>query len=209
MMATDEREQRCPYEVLELLPAASREEVEAAYKRALELIDGDKLGGYLMLDDEGRAAAREEIETAFATLADEKRRDRYDRGRPSAGAVRFLRPVESQPPRIAEVTQLHPTSPPSLAPEPSEIPVELPSEGEINGQLIRRMRESRGMTITELSQRTKVSKAYLRAMEANDLQNLPARVFLRGFLTQIARVFRVDRKHMADGYLDFVKRFSP
>ena len=80
------------------------------------------------------------------------------------------------------------------------------AENEINGSVIRRVREARGVTIEELSEQTKVSKSVLRAIEAHEFDALPARVYLRGFLTQVARVLRVDKKRVADGYLSFVER---
>ncbi len=77
---------------------------------------------------------------------------------------------------------------------------------EVNGGLIRRLRETRGISLEDLAKTTKVQPAVLIAIEDQDLDVLPARVYLRGFLTQIARVLKVDRKRLADGYIDFVER---
>ena len=86
-------------------------------------------------------------------------------------------------------------------PEPGGLP-----EGEINGVVIKQLREHRGLSIEELSEATKIRKPYLRAIEEQDFPNMPARVFLRGFLTQIARVLKVDRTRLSEGYLQFVER---
>jgi cytoskeletal protein RodZ len=64
------------------------------------------------------------------------------------------------------------------------------------------------MTIEGLAEATKIRRPYLQAIEDQDLDALPSRVYLRGFLTQIARVLRVDKVRLADGYLAFIARFG-
>ena len=51
-------------------------------------------------------------------------------------------------------------------------------------------------------------KEVVKAIEEQDIPNLPARVYLRGFLTQIARVLKVDRARLADGYLACVEKLG-
>lgn len=81
-------------------------------------------------------------------------------------------------------------------------------EGEVNGQTLRRLREARRLSLDELAEATKIRRPYLAAIEEQDFENLPSRVYLRGFLTQIARVLRVDKVRLADGYLAFIARFG-
>ena len=81
----------------------------------------------------------------------------------------------------------------------------LPSEGTIDGAVIKRLRERLGISVDALAEATKIRKPYLLAIEAQDVENLPARVYLRGFLTAVARVLKVDRVRLAEGYLAFVE----
>lgn len=85
-------------------------------------------------------------------------------------------------------------------------PLALPSLDEIDGEVVRRLREERGLSLEVLAAHTHIGKTYLQAIEDNAVDELPARVYLRGFLTQVARVLRVDRRLLADGYLRFVER---
>jgi hypothetical protein len=91
---------------------------------------------------------------------------------------------------------------------PTPLPGIFSLDGEVNGQTLRRLREARRLTIDELAEATKIRRPYLAAIEEQDLDALPSRVYLRGFLTQIARVLRVDKQKLADGYLAFIARFG-
>lgn len=91
---------------------------------------------------------------------------------------------------------------------PPELAEALVEGSEVNGQVLRRLRESRGLSIDELSAATHIRKPYIIALEEMSLEELPARVYLRGFLTQIARVLKVDKKRLTDGYVEFAERFK-
>jgi hypothetical protein len=74
-------------------------------------------------------------------------------------------------------------------------------EASFDGPAIRRMRESRGVTLESLAGETHIRRNFLVAIEEMTWGDLPERVFVRGFLTQIARVLRVDAKTLVEGYL--------
>ncbi len=109
---------------------------------------------------------------------------------------------------IASIPADEPMPSPDVVTAPIATDGALP-EGEISGEMLKRVREQKGFSLDELSEHTKIRKQHLVAIEAQDLNSLPARVYLRGFLTQIARVLRVDKHRLADGYLAFVDRFQP
>ena len=120
------------------------------------------------------------------------------------------------PPTTVAPTPAPTTVPPSAhrridlptAPTPTPPPGLLSLDGEVNGQTLRRLREYRRLGLDELAEATKIRRAYLAAIEEQDFENLPSRVYLRGFLTQIARVLRVDKTRLADGYLAFIARYG-
>lgn len=105
-------------------------------------------------------------------------------------------PPTTKPPVVTAVVQ----------PAPDDA---LPTDGEINGQVIKRLREQRGLSLDVVAEQTKIRRAQLTAIEEQQLEHLPTRVYLRGYLTQIARVLKVDRDRLAEGYLSFVDRFKP
>jgi hypothetical protein len=125
-------------------------------------------------------------------------------------------PPMTLPPTTVAPTPAPTTVPPSAhrridlptAPTPTPPPGLLSLDGEVNGQTLRRLREYRRLGLDELAEATKIRRAYLAAIEEQDFENLPSRVYLRGFLTQIARVLRVDKTRLADGYLAFIARYG-
>lgn len=62
------------------------------------------------------------------------------------------------------------------------------------GGWLRRERESRGIPLIDVSQRTRIRLHYLELIEKNDVEELPAEVFLRGFVRSYARAIGADEK---------------
>ncbi len=60
------------------------------------------------------------------------------------------------------------------------------------GAELRKAREQRGLSLEELTRRTKISLAALRAIEYNDIHHLPGGIFTRGFLKAYAREVGLD-----------------
>ena len=58
---------------------------------------------------------------------------------------------------------------------------------ETPGLILKREREARGLTLLELSKVTRIPEASLEAIENNNFEDLPAEVFVRGFLRNYAR----------------------
>jgi flagellar biosynthesis protein FlhG len=134
-------------------------------------------------------------------------------------SVRFSAPEDDKPraPLTAQPSLLPhavmpspspalPPPPPMIRATPTIVPIEI--TGEVNGSVLRRVREARQLSLDDLAEQTKIRKTHLIALEGQDFVALPDRVYLRGFLTQIARVLRVDRVALAEGYLEFMARYG-
>lgn len=299
------------YDVLEVSLDVSQADLQKAYERALALVDGRSIGGYLMLDPMAAESARADVEAAFAVLGDPERRRAYverltgsgaalpapaaapeppaEQGSPvratepiagwsaegipvvdeagvelppvpdlpegdaqvedrRASQLKFLAPdgKAEAPPRtetprpgaldirfeapstdsgaaaamrgplpIAPAPALAPSAPPSTPPSTAPAPqsplvpaesiaTELPDH--ITGAVMRALREARGLSLDDVALQTKVRRTVLQAIEEQDLPNLPARVYLRGFVTQVGRVLKVDRARLAEGYLKTIEQ---
>jgi curved DNA-binding protein CbpA len=73
--------------------------------------------------------------------------------------------------------------------------------GDFDGVRLRRARLFRGYEIDEISQVTKVSGTHLRNIEDENYAELPADVYVRGFVTAYARTIGLDPARVVPGYM--------
>ncbi len=85
------------------------------------------------------------------------------------------------------------------AERPDEAPVV--AEPESFGTWLRRQREVREIDLREIADSSKVSMSYLRALEEDRFDVLPAPVFAKGFLRQYARYVGLDPEETVNFYL--------
>lgn len=71
-----------------------------------------------------------------------------------------------------------------------------------DGRYLQSVRQLRGITLDEVAGETKIALRYLEAIEVNDYARLPAAVFVRGYLREIADVLEVeDEDALVSGYM--------
>lgn len=192
------------YEVLEVTPGARPEEIDRAYRLATAAWGQGSLALYSLFDEADAAAIRERVAQAYEVLSDERARRSYD-------AKTF-------------------DSPPAAEPDPApsgrgsdadrsdedfdefEIALESaledgdPGTGEggdpdYDGARLRRSRMNRGVELEEIGRITKITLTYLRAIEEEAFDTLPAEVYVRGFVTAYARAIGLDPKRVAASYM--------
>lgn len=73
------------------------------------------------------------------------------------------------------------------------------------GNCLRRARESRDISLSEVSQKTKVSRSVLELLEKGDLDLLPAGVYSRGFIRSFARAVGADESEPLSLYQSAVE----
>lgn len=188
------------YEVLEIPRDASHEEIARAHQLALATYAEDSLAGYSVFDAGDAAAMRERIETAFRVLSDADTRAAYDADLP---APVVDEDAVEMPPPLAPPSPAVPT--PTLNEATAEIePVEAFDEesDEYDGARLRRSRLRAGLEIEGVAQVTKVNPTYLRFLEEERFEDLPARVYVRGFLMAFASCVGLDPTAVARSYLE-------
>ncbi|GLG00627.1 XRE family transcriptional regulator [Alicyclobacillus hesperidum subsp. aegles] len=70
------------------------------------------------------------------------------------------------------------------------------------GQILRSKRESLGLTLDDIEERTKIRKRYVEALEDGDWSVLPGRVYARGFVRTYAEVLGLDGVELLQRYVD-------
>lgn len=69
------------------------------------------------------------------------------------------------------------------------------------GLLLRKAREARGLSVTDVVQTLKFSSRQIEAIETDDVESLPGSVFVRGLIRSYARLLRLDPEPLL-GLLD-------
>ncbi len=69
------------------------------------------------------------------------------------------------------------------------------------GETLKRERESRQISLREISEATKINIRYLDALERNEFRHLPGGVFNKGFVRAFAQFVGVDPEAMVAAYL--------
>jgi curved DNA-binding protein CbpA len=294
------------YELLEVPPTATVEEIRAAYQRAAQLYDADSVALYPVGDPARVEELKRLLAEAVEVLSDPALRARYDQrlGIGAAANAGHSLPAFSAPPRPVPLESpvesakadgangeqpapaghgqvlvwpsfLNRTTPPpapessdSMHPAPPPLPpiaaveepgpasgggarspgprralesapvlaqesaiadaesalaqihaqvahrsreprprgVELPSDTVFNGELLRHVRKTKGMTLQVLADRTRISTRHLENVEADRYDALPATVYLRGILMSIARELGLDALRVSKGYLAHLEK---
>jgi flagellar biosynthesis protein FlhG len=213
------------YEILEIDPAATEEEIRRAYRRVREVYGAESMVVCGLYDRERLASLHLCLEEAHDTLMDAERRRAYDialfpdglpqrrRGTPVLGT-----PTTGTGPLYLGDPRAVPESETAVAPvaggEPAEAAprVPLPPEPtilattEFTGILLRQLREARGIDLHGISHKTKIGVGHLRAIEDERFESLPAVVYVRGFLVEYAKFLRVDVARVLATYLERYKR---
>ncbi|MBF8377167.1 DUF4115 domain-containing protein [Alicyclobacillus mali] len=70
------------------------------------------------------------------------------------------------------------------------------------GQILRARRESLGLTVEDVEERTKIRKRYIEALESGQWDVLPGRVYARGFVRSYAEVLGLDGSDLLEKYVD-------
>ncbi|NMB76197.1 MAG: DnaJ domain-containing protein [Myxococcales bacterium] len=251
------------YELLELHPRATAEEVEERYQTARRFLSPDSVATYALFQGEELELIRRRIEEAYRVLSQPERRQAYDqdldRVRGGFPPPEDKRPQDAPAPAISEpaVSSAAPASGPAVVdaalsgcasepqggtgvgsapppaptpPAPSLAPAEeapsppaaaspkpssessLPPPPDIgedtvfSGEILRRLRESRGLSLDKVSELTKINIFYLRAIENDTFANFPAEVYVRGYLRLLAGVYRLPAERLIGSYLSRVPR---
>jgi flagellar biosynthesis protein FlhG len=181
------------YEVLEIGPGASDEEIRRAVKRSRDIFARDSMVVAGLFAQERLELVQRRIDEAHDTLLDADRRREYDLALFPDGIPSRATPT---PPSGLSARQDE-TPPPIEIPEP-----EIRADTEFTGDLLRRVREARQIGIVEIAQRTKINAQHLRSIEDERWSEMPAPVYLRGWLVEYARILRLDVPQVTRTFLE-------
>jgi flagellar biosynthesis protein FlhG len=166
------------YEVLLAHRGATDEELRRAYKRQRDLYQPGSLPLTSLLDETEQRRESARIEEAHDTLLDPLRRKAYD--------ASIFPETEAEAPRSRAADSALLAERAALRQELSR---EINAETEFTGKLLTKVRE------------TEISVSHLSAIELELFHELPALVYTRGFVQQLAKCLKLDPAQVTKTYL--------
>ena len=171
------------YEVLEISHEASAEEIERAYRLARATYADESLAGYSVFGEGEAEAVRQRIETAYRVLSNDESRQDY-----------------------AASSSAAPAPAPDVAALPAargldELEASDEETGDFDGPKLRWSRMRRGIEIEEIAGVTKINPTYLRFIEEERFSDLPAPVYVRGFVNAYAKAVGLDPQHVVTSFM--------
>ncbi|MEQ1875114.1 MAG: helix-turn-helix domain-containing protein [Bdellovibrionia bacterium] len=202
------------YDILEVPRDAAQEDIHKAFMRAKHTYSPDSPALYSVFTKEEADELLRLIEEAYAILGNPRKRKEYDDGIDRKSNV--VTPGHLS--LVSEGTQ----APPSNAkPAPVKDKVgrsgysryeiddslekEIETKEVFDGAFLQRIRTYKNISIDQVTKATRIGRHYLIAVEANDFRSLPAPVFVRGFIVQIAKMLNLPEKRVADSFMKLLK----
>lgn len=196
------------YDILEISPHCAQHEITTAYEKAKFTYSGENPAIYTMFNiDEARELLKM-VEEAYSVLGNKTLRSIYDekigQNRPHADLTFEALQAESK-----AVFNEAPKKPATTLPQKYKIDPkfeeEIKTKSDWSGADLTKVREYKGLTLDRLSEITKISSYYINSIEKVDPKNLPAPVFVRGYVSQISKTLGLDEKKVCDSYMKLFK----
>lgn len=203
------------YKLLGVSPKASFEEVRSAYDQAVGIYSTDSIATYSLLTQKERERILSRLVDAYKTLTNSQLRREYnhsliEKGELSPQEIGFpsLEDSNGVKGKLREVSvesliQIEESS--DNENQPSDPNLDLFEEQtSVTGKSIKMLRTAREISLEEIYRRTNIPKKTLEDIEEENFEELPALVYLKGFLKAYAKILDVNQTQMAEGY---VKRY--
>ena len=209
------------YEVLGVLPTVTMDELKEGYLKAKNALSEDNIAAYSIMSSEDMGSNLKKIEDAYKKLSNEVTRAEYN------NKMNFP-PFEEKTSKLREVTVSTPESSHSIevkADKSKEQKIsklvannkfalkyevdpifekEISDSKEYTGELLKKIREYKKVDITRMADMTRISKTHLKNLEEENISNMPARVYIRGFVYQYAKCLKINPDVVASSYMDRV-----
>ncbi|MDB4963005.1 MAG: heat shock protein DnaJ domain protein [Myxococcales bacterium] len=186
------------YEMLEVPPTASFEDIRRANRRIRDIYGAESIAISGLYDPASLEAVHRRLDLSYTTLMDAAKRKDYD--------LELFPDGVPMPVSLPTYSDTLPTRAPAKVDDPATIATRPPMPDltgvhEFSGPLLRQIREAIGVELREIAEKSKIGMAYLVALEGEAWNKLPAAVYVRGFLSEYARALGLDAERVKQTYL--------
>ena len=202
------------YAILQIAPDAGKEVIRRAYRQALGLYGEDSMATYALFSDDQRQTLLAAIEKAFETLIDDDERAAYDQMLIDSGALdatdfsaRTRRELTARSDGTSRETSLcRWAAKQAEAPEMRQRIEAMVSGPRLSGPQLKELREAYGIELSEIYAAVRINKDMMTAIEADRIEALPAPVYLKQFLKNLAQILQIDPSLVVERYLEATGR---
>jgi len=198
------------YELLEVASDVSPFEIHHAYKELFQLYHEDSLASYSFFSGEEREEILAKLDEAYSTLMDEKKRSHYDQQLIERGILEEERQYQRDRKQLSLIpnakhsngdTALKIRDRLKMIVSSNPVIQEVLSHEALTGGDLKRIRDELGVSLEEVAETVKVRMVYLHAIEEDQFEKAPSRIFLKGFLRAYAHYIGLDPDSVVTRYL--------
>ncbi len=202
------------YEVLEVSTSATQHDIVVAYEKAKRTYSSENPALFNVFSEQEATALRALIDEAFSVLGNQTYRNIYEKrvqAKTYTDHELSLTAIQKASENLYASRITIPTPEAVTAKEESfsvdsAFESEITEQAEWNGLFLQKVREYKKVSLDALHEKTKVNPWYLKALENMDPANLPAPVFVRGYVVQMAKSLGLNDKTVADSYMKLYKQ---
>lgn len=177
------------HDMLEVHRLATDEDIRRAYRKSREIYSNEGYVTYGLLSEPEREAIRTRLDEAYEVLLDPERRRPYEHS-VFPGAENSAQKTEG-----ALSSAILPKAP------------VLEANTVYDGAILRAVRESKGLSLEEIARSTRIALHHLQAIEKDAYGDLPAPVYVRGFVVLLSRVLKLDPDLVSRGYVRRLRQY--
>lgn len=192
------------YELLDITMDCEKDKIKSAYEEALKTYSLQNQDTQIIFSKQEAELILKMIEEAYKVLSDENLKKIYDRlsvaglADQSQLSIEALTHIYNSELEIKKRTE----KPSYEKDETKEAEFRLKTAW--SGQDIKSYREYKNISIDYLNYKTKINSWYIKALEEMDLKQLPAPVFVRGYVLQVAKELGLNEKLVTESYMSLL-----
>lgn len=90
----------------------------------------------------------------------------------------------------------------------NDFELEIENKTDYDGEFLKKVRDYKQVSIERMAEMTKISKTYIRNIEADEFSKLPADVYTRGFVYQYAKCLKLNPDLVATSYIHHLRKLK-
>jgi hypothetical protein len=174
------------YEILGVSPSASMEEIEQAYIKACQIYSEANPEFANSFGAEEAVELRSWVEEAYNILVTKlKNQTQFVQTLQTPQKTQFQ--FEKEEENSFDID--------------AELENQLLSTNFFDGLLLKKIRLKKNVSLNYIANKTCIGVHHLIAIEANDFDSLPAAVFVRSYVKQIAQILELKAKDVCESYM--------